>query len=102
MRHSTLFFSFIGFCLAMLLVMNLHARYGQISGKNDRLIRTRMVEEYQLTDLCLFTEARYTRNPAMADRHAPAQDHPGALEHFPSGSLVSPPAYLMRHHEQSP
>jgi hypothetical protein len=26
----------------------------------------------------------------MADRHAPFQEHPLALEHFPSGSLVMP------------
>ena len=50
-----------------------------------------LVRELQLTDLCLFTEARYTRHLSQADRHAPFQDHPAALEHFPSGSLLSPP-----------
>lgn len=45
-----------------------------------------------LTDLCLTTEARYTRHPALSDRHAPFQEHPGALEHFPSGALLLPPA----------
>ncbi len=44
-----------------------------------------------LTDLALFTEARYTRHPSMADLHSAFQDHPLALEHFPSGSLVAPP-----------
>ena len=102
MRNSSLFFIFIGGSMVLLLLMTLHTRHGQSSGQSERLIRTEMVKEYQLTDLCLFTEARYTRHPAMADRHAPAQDHPGALEHFPSGSLASPPAYLMRHYEQSP
>ncbi|MEI7818281.1 MAG: hypothetical protein WCI45_13940 [Desulfuromonadales bacterium] len=43
-----------------------------------------------MTDLCLATEARYTRHPAMADRHAPFQEHPMALEHFPTGSLILP------------
>jgi len=57
-----------------------------------------IVRELQLTDICLFTEARYTRNPAMADLHAPFQDHPMALEHFPSGSLVTPP----RFHREAP
>lgn len=45
-----------------------------------------------LTDLALFNEARYTRHPSMADHHAAFQDHPTALDHFPAGSLVPPPA----------
>ncbi|MEI7431614.1 MAG: hypothetical protein WCL27_14260 [Betaproteobacteria bacterium] len=45
----------------------------------------------QLTDPALFTEARYTRHPSQADRHAAFQDHPMALEHFPAGSLMPPP-----------
>lgn len=43
-----------------------------------------------LTDLALFTEARYTRHPTQADLHSAFQDHPLALEHFPTGSLVVP------------
>lgn len=43
-----------------------------------------------LTDLVLFTEARYTRHPSQADLHSAFQDHPLALEHFPSGSLLVP------------
>jgi hypothetical protein len=43
-----------------------------------------------LSDLALFTEARYTRHPAQADLHSAFQDHPLALEHFPSGSLIVP------------
>jgi hypothetical protein len=51
-----------------------------------------------LTDVCLFTEARYTRHLSQADLHSPFQDHPGALEHFPSGSLVAPPDSLTTRH----
>jgi len=40
-----------------------------------------------LTDLCLATEARYTRHPAVSDSLAPFMDHPGSLEHFPTGSF---------------
>ena len=40
-----------------------------------------------LTDLCVATEARYTRNPAVSDPMAPFMDHPGAIEHFPTGSF---------------
>ena len=50
-----------------------------------------------LTDLYLFTEARYTRHPSQADWHSAFQDLPGALEHFPSGSLVPPPAIPLHH-----
>jgi hypothetical protein len=50
-----------------------------------------LVKSLSLTDPALFTEARYTRHLSQSDRHAPFQDHPMAFEHFPSGSLVSPP-----------
>ncbi len=59
-----------------------------------------LVRQLQLTDLCLFTEARYTRHPSQADLHSAFQDHPLALEHFPSGSLLLPPANLRGHHER--
>lgn len=45
-----------------------------------------------LTDLCVATEARYTRHPAVSDPLAPFMDHPGAMEHFPTGSFWAPPA----------
>lgn len=46
-----------------------------------------VTEALGLTDLCLATEARYTRHPAVSDQLAAFMDHPGALEHFPSGSF---------------
>ena len=49
-----------------------------------------LVRELGLTDLSLFTEARYTRHPAMADNHAAFQEHPAAFDHFPSGSILMP------------
>ncbi|WP_319529716.1 hypothetical protein [uncultured Cohaesibacter sp.] len=53
-----------------------------------------LVRQLGLSDLTLFTEARYTRHPSMADLHTPFQDHPGSLDHFPSGSLILPPKTL--------
>ena len=50
------------------------------------------VKALGLTDLCLFTDAAYTRHLALADGHAPFQEHPACLEHFPAGSLAGPPA----------
>ena len=48
-----------------------------------------------LTDLCVATEARYTRHPAVTDPVAPFMDHPGAIEHFPTGSFWTPPPVMM-------
>jgi len=44
----------------------------------------------------LFTEASYTRHLSQADLHTPFQSNPLSLEHFPSGSLLQPPAMLKR------
>ena len=43
-----------------------------------------------LTDLAVATEARYTRHPAVSDPVAPFMDHPGAIEHFPTGAFWLP------------
>ena len=45
-----------------------------------------------LTDLAVATEARYTRHPAVSDPMAPFMDHPGAIEHFPTGAFWRPPS----------
>ena len=47
-----------------------------------------------LSDLALWTEARYTRHPSQADLFSAFQDSPGAPEHFPAGSVLSPPPIL--------
>ena len=59
--------------------------------------RQALVRLLGLTDLCLFTEARYTRHPSQADLHSAFQDHPFALEHFPTGSMLPPPVSLMHY-----
>lgn len=46
-----------------------------------------LTETLGLSDLCLATEARYTRHLTLSDKIAPFMDHPVALEHFPSGSF---------------
>ena len=53
-----------------------------------------------LTDLCLSTEARYTRHLSQSDWHAAFQSHPLALDHFPSGSVLGPPGTLKKSHDQ--
>lgn len=56
----------------------------------DRRAARHLAGQLQLTDLALFTEARYARHLSQADRHAAFQDHPMALEHFPAGTLALP------------
>ncbi len=62
------------------------------AGRRDRAAA--LVAELALSDLALFTEARYTRNPALADLHTPFQDGPASLEHFPTASLIVAPRGL--------
>jgi len=61
--------------------------------------KRQLVRVLELTDLSLWTEARYTRHPSQADLFAPFQDLPSSLEHFPAGSVVSPP---WRHGDSAP
>ena len=63
--------------------------------------RANMAGALQLTDLCLFTEARYTRHISQADIHSAFQDNPVSIEHFPAGSLALPPEYLRNSHEKN-
>ena len=59
---------------------------------------TELAARLKLTDVCLFTEARYTRHLSQADLHSAFQDHPLGLEHFPSGSILPPPRTLITPH----
>jgi hypothetical protein len=88
-RHSTAFAWITASNMLLLAVIVLFASKGENHVEAE--MKRTLVRELQLTDLCIFTEARYTRHPAMADNHAPFQEHPTALDHFPSGSLLLPP-----------
>jgi hypothetical protein len=99
MRKSSLYFLFTVILLLMLLLCLGHAGYQQKARIPDLIKMKEMVRELGLSDLCLFTEARYTRHPSQADRFAPFQDHPFSLEHFPAGSMVKPPSGIRGFHE---
>ena len=98
LRKSSLALTLAGIGLLLIGLMFTHAwRQRQA---DLPLINTvvRVVEKLELTDLSLFTEARYTRHPSQADFYSAFQDHPVALEHFPTGSIAGPPAGLRRYH----
>jgi hypothetical protein len=102
MRHSTIYLAGTGAALALCGLMALHASLARTRSAPALATSRGLVRSLQLTDLCLFTEARYTRHPAMADRHAPFQEHPTAFEHFPSGSLLPPLRPEPRPHAERP
>ncbi len=95
MRKSDVFFAFMGLCLALLIMALIHSRLAMDSALEPVERGAEMVRRLELTDLCLFTEARYTRHPSQADRHTAFQDHPMSLEHFPTGSIVGPPPVVL-------
>ena len=96
MRKSTLvlLFFIVGILLIILTAMNTIIQ--QDSAMESLSRRTLLVKELGLSDIALFTEARYTRHPSLADRHAAFQDHPVSFDHFPSGSLYLPPRQLVQ------
>jgi hypothetical protein len=99
-RKSSIFLVSAAITILLLCAMLVHAAWRQKEDLEALESKRMMVGALKLTDLCLFTDARYIRHLSQTDLHTPFQDHPGALEHFPSGSLVSPPLLLTKGHEK--
>jgi len=83
--------------LAGIALLLLAAGFTALAGQEASAIRREQLPAQQtlagalmLTDLALWSEARYTRHPSMTDLFSPFQDHPGAMEHFPAGALIAP------------
>jgi hypothetical protein len=95
-RKSNLFLLFIGINMILLCLMFVHSSF--VKKANEPLLQEKreMVKRFELTDLCLFTDARYTRHPSMADLNTPFQDYPLSFEHFPSGSILTVPPHLKK------
>ena len=94
MRKSGVCLSLTALCVLLLTLMFSHSRVrqqtdGALLGRIAALVRN-----LELTDLALFTEARYTRHLTQADLFSAFQDHPAALEHFPTGAIFGPPERL--------
>jgi hypothetical protein len=89
-RGSSLALAVSGALALAALVVLLHAAWAQGPGAARQLQGRALAGQLGLTDLSVFTEARYARHLSQADLHSAFQDGPGALEHFPAGSLTSP------------
>ncbi len=96
LRKSNLFFLYLAVSLILLCLMFVHASFKREAARESMNEKGDIIRALELTDLCLFTEASYTRHLSQADLHTPFQDSPMSLEHFPSGSLATPPPSLRK------
>jgi hypothetical protein len=95
-RKSDIFLLYVAANIVVLSLLLTHAFFERKKAMPRLANHVRMVSDFQLTDLSLFTDARYTRHPSMADLNTAFQDHPFSMEHFPSGSLIAPPRHLIK------
>ncbi|MBT8420660.1 MAG: hypothetical protein KJO08_07350 [Gammaproteobacteria bacterium] len=91
MRKSNIIGLFLGGCLMLFVLSVADGVIRSRLAAETLMHKAALVRSLELTDPCLFTEARYTRHLTQADRHAPFPDHPVAFDYFPSGSLAPPP-----------
>jgi hypothetical protein len=91
MRPSHILFVFLLLLILIDGTLYFHAKRLGSDLKDEQAVQIIAVAGLGLTDLCVATEARYTRHPAVSDPMAPFMDHPGAIEHFPTGSFWNAP-----------
>ncbi|MFZ5563019.1 MAG: hypothetical protein ACOZBW_03140 [Thermodesulfobacteriota bacterium] len=95
---------FAGLLLFQILLLALLAGHGLLARGRMRptlAANRELARILQLTDLAIWTEARYTRHPSQTDFFSAFQDFPACMEHFPAGAVVSPPAFLKQGKEAS-
>ncbi|SHJ18132.1 hypothetical protein SAMN02745165_01718 [Malonomonas rubra DSM 5091] len=87
-RLFVLFITALTLLLAVLLAQGI--RQAANPSFSQRAEKKALVATLGLTDLSIWSEARYTRHPSQADLFTPFQDYPGAFDHFPAGSIIAP------------
>ena len=90
---------FLGFTLLEILVLSIMLLYSRMivvdRNRDEVPAKKELVRYLKLTDLSLWTEARYTRHPSQADVFTAFQDFPSSFEHFPAGSIIGPESIIM-------
>jgi hypothetical protein len=90
MIKSGIFLCFIAIELIVLAFFYSDAKHTVAARNAELQMKRALVSELSLTDFALFTEARYTRHPSLADTFSAFQDFPSSMDHFPAGSIVAP------------
>ncbi|MGQ9656127.1 MAG: hypothetical protein ACUVXD_18900 [Thermodesulfobacteriota bacterium] len=91
MRRSTLYLGLTAVSLTgLLLLLLVHPPLMRARSQERLEAEKGLVRRLGITDLCLFTDSRYSRHPSQADLHSAFQDNPGSFDLFPSGSIVAP------------
>lgn len=90
MRPSIFFSLVIVGCLALQLSFMYEGRRRSVAALQAEQQMREIVTRFGLSDICVATDARYIRHAAVSDPLAPFMDHPGAIEHFPTGSFWKP------------
>lgn len=93
-RPSTPVFAGLGLLALGLGAAGLHAAFSAPGAAARQAESAALVKGARLTDLALFSEARYTRHPSMADLHTAFQDAPMSFEHFPAGVFAPVPEHF--------
>ena len=91
MRPAKILFIFLILLAVVDAGLYFHAVRLASTLRSDYATQSIAVSGLGLTDLAVATEARYTRHPSVSDTIAPFMDHPGAIEHFPTGSFWAAP-----------
>ena len=105
MRYRVFAFMIILEVLALLFLV-VAGRFATDRMAPVRHCNRQLVQVFELTDLSIWTGARYTRHLSQADLFSAFQDSMGALERFPAGALAPLPAAvrrpaLTRHREET-
>jgi hypothetical protein len=85
-----------------IVVLSILVMHGPLTAternREEVAAKKQLVKHLKLTDLSLWTEARYTRHPSQADIFTPFQDFPSSFEHFPAGSIIGPQNIVLSTH----
>ena len=90
MRKSVILFALLSSIVILDILLAAHLNSKAKVYEQNQMIMRLVVHELGCSDLAVATEARYTRHPSVSDGVVPFMDHPGDIDHFPTGSFWVP------------